>query len=185
MQKKNSGKAGVAKPISLQALEQRYLLDAAAVSTLADAATDTAPDTDLSEAIQQLPEFAGVSNSDQRSESETPDFLDVGPLPQTNELVFIDKGVSNVEELITGISPTASVYFIDTATDGVEQVTEILANYSDVDAIHIISHGEQGSLRLGSSVLNTDSMSDEYATCLLYTSPSPRDKRQSRMPSSA
>ena len=27
--------------------------------------------------------------------------------------------------------------------------------------------------------------SDLYATCLLYTSPSPRDKRQSRMPSSA
>ena len=26
---------------------------------------------------------------------------------------------------------------------------------------------------------------DERATCLLYTSPSPRDKRQSRMPSSA
>ena len=25
----------------------------------------------------------------------------------------------------------------------------------------------------------------EYETCLLYTSPSPRDKRQSRMPSSA
>ena len=26
---------------------------------------------------------------------------------------------------------------------------------------------------------------DEYVACLLYTSPSPRDKRQSRMPSSA
>ena len=26
---------------------------------------------------------------------------------------------------------------------------------------------------------------DSYYTCLLYTSPSPRDKRQSRMPSSA
>ena len=26
---------------------------------------------------------------------------------------------------------------------------------------------------------------DAYCTCLLYTSPSPRDKRQSRMPSSA
>ena len=25
----------------------------------------------------------------------------------------------------------------------------------------------------------------EYSNCLLYTSPSPRDKRQSRMPSSA
>ena len=26
---------------------------------------------------------------------------------------------------------------------------------------------------------------DEFSSCLLYTSPSPRDKRQSRMPSSA
>ena len=26
---------------------------------------------------------------------------------------------------------------------------------------------------------------DTFSTCLLYTSPSPRDKRQSRMPSSA
>ena len=26
---------------------------------------------------------------------------------------------------------------------------------------------------------------DTYSTCLLYTSPSPRDKRQARMPSSA
>ena len=26
---------------------------------------------------------------------------------------------------------------------------------------------------------------EEYRSCLLYTSPSPRDKRQSRMPSSA
>ena len=28
-------------------------------------------------------------------------------------------------------------------------------------------------------------MEDKYGVCLLYTSPSPRDKRQSRMPSSA
>ena len=30
-----------------------------------------------------------------------------------------------------------------------------------------------------------DLMPDMFAACLLYTSPSPRDKRQSRMPSSA
>ena len=28
-------------------------------------------------------------------------------------------------------------------------------------------------------------LEDQYGRCLLYTSPSPRDKRQSRMPSSA
>ena len=31
---------------------------------------------------------------------------------------------------------------------------------------------------------NTNDLAEKY-TCLLYTSPSPRDKRQSRMPSSA
>ena len=43
------------------------------------------------------------------------------------------------------------------------------------------------------SLMNTNNVSNYYSenekeyylTCLLYTSPSPRDKRQSRMPSSA
>ena len=34
-------------------------------------------------------------------------------------------------------------------------------------------------------VVDDDRVSIEYGNCLLYTSPSPRDKRQSRMPSSA
>ena len=39
-------------------------------------------------------------------------------------------------------------------------------------------------LFFGVAAGNMDSMINRY-TCLLYTSPSPRDKRQSRMPSSA
>ena len=35
------------------------------------------------------------------------------------------------------------------------------------------------------SLLALSEMSDDPINCLLYTSPSPRDKRQSRMPSSA
>ena len=37
----------------------------------------------------------------------------------------------------------------------------------------------------GNGVLNSDGSFDISNACLLYTSPSPRDKRQSRMPSSA
>ena len=33
--------------------------------------------------------------------------------------------------------------------------------------------------------MESDDMEADYSDCLLYTSPSPRDKRQSRMPSSA
>ena len=35
------------------------------------------------------------------------------------------------------------------------------------------------------SILRAISSDEEFSDCLLYTSPSPRDKRQSRMPSSA
>ena len=40
-------------------------------------------------------------------------------------------------------------------------------------------------LPVASSQQTTPTLSNEVITCLLYTSPSPRDKRQSRMPSSA
>ena len=55
----------------------------------------------------------------------------------------------------------------------------------------MLSYG--GLLKQKYKILNLDdaedgnliNTSDEDKTCLLYTSPSPRDKRQSRMPSSA
>ena len=175
MQRKKIKKA-VAKPIAHQPLEQRVLLDAAAVATLADAANDGATDNTIDNALQQLPSFDGApaAQQDDSSSSEFPgsDFVDdaflVGPLLQTREIFFIDTGVSNYEDLISEISPSASIFLIDTATDGVEQIREILANnYADVDAIHIISHGDQGRLNLGSSVLTTDSISGEYADDLI------------------
>ena len=44
-------------------------------------------------------------------------------------------------------------------------------------------HGVGTSFHSGLIIPHYDT--EQYATCLLYTSPSPRDKRQSRMPSSA
>ena len=38
---------------------------------------------------------------------------------------------------------------------------------------------------IGSATITMHNLSDEYISCLLYTSPSPRDRQKSRMPSSA
>ena len=40
---------------------------------------------------------------------------------------------------------------------------DVLRDRSDIDALHIVSHGDQGSLELGSSVLNQNTMESEYA----------------------
>ena len=44
---------------------------------------------------------------------------------------------------------------------------------------------EVHGIKRRSSSFNTGRIDHLYQDCLLYTSPSPRDKRQSRMPSSA
>ena len=52
--------------------------------------------------------------------------------------------------------------------------------------VHSRSNGPVKELvALGAKETNTPAECAENMDCLLYTSPSPRDKRQSRMPSSA
>ena len=54
-------------------------------------------------------------------------------------------------------------------------------DYSDQDANHLLLY--RNDKLVGYSRVFPPGI--KYKTCLLYTSPSPRDKRQSRMPSSA
>ena len=61
------------------------------------------------------------------------------------------------------INPAAQVVFIDAGSDGIEQLADILSNVDILDALHIISHGEQGQLNLGTSALYEQTMSGEYS----------------------
>ena len=60
---------------------------------------------------------------------------------------------------------------------------EITVNVVDADRITEVCAFAKDEL--GFDYLIDISSLDHYGDCLLYTSPSPRDKRQSRMPSSA
>ena len=56
------------------------------------------------------------------------------------------------------------------------------ANFNDNDELY--SQNKVVEMSQGCDGILT-SLTDKMDACLLYTSPSPRDKRQSRMPSSA
>ena len=74
----------------------------------------------------------------------------------------------------------------DDSTDG-----EKLAKFmGEVDWSYLKPHYERGSLFFVDAAVEMTEVGEAMAkddadACLLYTSPSPRDKRQSRMPSSA
>ena len=84
------------------------------------------------------------------------------------ELVLIDAGVQDGEQLLASLLESKSesafeIRFLEADSDGVQQISEILssANY-DYDAIHILSHGDEGQVALGNTVLSADNLS-EYA----------------------
>jgi hypothetical protein len=84
---------------------------------------------------------------------------------QRKDIVFIDPTVENYESLAAGIKPGTEVIVLDSARDGVEQITEILAGRSDIDSLQILSHGGSGSLHLGAARLSSESI-DNYKTQL-------------------
>jgi hypothetical protein len=77
------------------------------------------------------------------------------------QIVVIDPTVEDYQSLAPSAEPRKEIFILDRAGDGVEQITELLASYTDLDAVHIVSHGGPGNLQLGSIQLNSDNL-DEY-----------------------
>ncbi|MCF2147132.1 DUF4347 domain-containing protein [Desmonostoc muscorum LEGE 12446] len=86
---------------------------------------------------------------------------------QSHDLVFIDSAsVQNYQTLISAIDPLAEIIFLDAKRDGVQQITDALAQHQGISSIHIVSHGSSGSLQLGSGVLNKNNL-ENYQDSLL------------------
>ncbi len=84
-------------------------------------------------------------------------------IKEVKSLVFIDTSVKDYHALLKDIDPNSTVILLDPTKDGVQQMVNVVSKYDSIDAIHIISHGGTGQLKLGSAVLNQASIQDMYA----------------------
>ena len=85
----------------------------------------------------------------------------------TSSLVFIDSTVEDIETLTENISISGAteVIVLDSDRDELLQIGEHLSNYEDLNAVHIVSHGESGQLSFGNATLNSDTL-PEYKEVL-------------------
>ena len=139
---------------SYRALEQRIAFDAAAVVTADEvvrdqsgpAAADAGYVPEQAAADAALAEAAGARSS-----------------PQTAQvIVFVDSAVSDISSYLSGLDASAEIVLLQPDSDGVEQIAAALAGHSDIDAIHIISHGSEGQIQLGNATLSAVSMQGEH-----------------------
>jgi Ca2+-binding RTX toxin-like protein len=81
----------------------------------------------------------------------------------THGLVFIDSTVDDYESLRAGVLPGLEVFILNPAQDGVEQISNILSDWSGLSSLHLVSHGTPGSLQLGAAQLSLETL-DGYSS---------------------
>ncbi|MFD0916414.1 tandem-95 repeat protein [Pseudahrensia aquimaris] len=152
------------KPL-MRALEPRILLDAATVETALDIAGQAAHSQladdymATSHAVQDETDgaAAGVKDFERSGESVA---------SERREIVFIDAGVPDQEDLISALEPGAQVVMIEAGRDGVEQIAQALEGAVSYDAVHIFAHGSAGSLQLGDGELTAATITGQYRETL-------------------
>ena len=65
-----------------------------------------------------------------------------------------------MDTLVTAIPEGSEIYFIDSASDGFDQIAGLLDGRDNIDAIHIIGHGRAGEVLLGTASLSSASLTE-------------------------
>ena len=104
------------------------------------------------------------------------DSLDTSGDGATTELFVIDQSLSNSDELVADALAQSSdarqieVRYLNPDSDGLAQLTEILGSYSNLSALHLVTHGGDGELTVGATVLNSQTLSEQSETIISWRS---------------
>ncbi|MCU1717249.1 DUF4347 domain-containing protein [Pseudomonas sp. 5P_3.1_Bac2] len=127
----------------LMALEPRIMFDAS-VAVVAQ------------EAIQASAEPAKHSSSANTTQAGADG-------SQRNEVVFVDGQVGNAAGLIAGLPGNAEVVVLDPSKDGLQQMADYLKGREGLDAIHLLSHGADGTVQVGNVWLAQSNLAQHQA----------------------
>lgn len=154
----------------LAVLEQRLLMSATPAAVIAEAAVETPtvaePATDNTTAQESF----GPGTATALSTTSPDSGLVTGVQQTRTELVVIDPAADHHEQLVADLQAqserTFEILVLNPREDGIAQITDALQKLNDVSALHLVSHGEEGEILLGTSVLSQRTI-DRYAAELV------------------
>ena len=148
--------------ISYRVLEPRTAFDAALVVTAAEAIKDqVAAERSATEGAQHEAAAGDASHA-----ALSIALIDAAVPKTSNSVVFVDTSVSDYQQLLTDVPAGSDVVLIDGNKDGLHQIAKYLAGRSGIESVHILSHGSEANLYVGTSDLNVESMQTTYAADL-------------------
>jgi len=75
-----------------------------------------------------------------------------------SEILFIDAAVSDPNSLTSHLRPGVQVVRLESGQSGIAQMTQHLARYTQLRAVHIVSHGAPGAVMLGGQWVDADAL---------------------------
>lgn len=159
--------------LRLEELEDRIFLSASPLPVLVEqtAVLDTGDSpggtTGSADSTVESTSSTQSSQSSQIDDTATTDLAQ----ETTFELVFIDDSVADKQTLLDDLNREIAgreivVIELDFTQDGVDQITTALQQYQNVDAVHIVTHGDDGAVQLGNTWLDLTSL-DQHAPAML------------------
>ncbi|SMF51177.1 Cadherin-like, partial [Alteromonadaceae bacterium Bs31] len=153
--------------IVAEPLEARLLFSATADMVLLDDGLSDVDDlVTQAESIDLLDAFDIPLISEVEDSQDT--YLDEAPLTSPErqefdgELIFVDSSVEDKDALIEEIKSNSDsefqVFTLDANGNGLEQISLFLAQYAGVKSVHLLSHGDDAKLKLGTVWLNNDNI---------------------------
>ncbi|MFJ5318367.1 DUF4347 domain-containing protein, partial [Pectobacterium versatile] len=156
------------------ALEARMMFDGAVVATAtqADAAQNSSEAAQAANSTAHTTDDSQTHNNDQTQNGQgdhsitpddaTSDIAVAGEAPR-KEVVFIDTSLTDYQTLVNNVPSSIEVELFDGSKDGLSQLAQWAQNHNGYDAIHILSHGAEGEIQLGSLKLDSTTASARSA----------------------
>ena len=83
---------------------------------------------------------------------------------QTLEIAFVDAALEDYQQIVDDLlnndddNRNIEVVVLDRDRNGIDQITNTLQDRDNFDAVHVISHGNDGSIQLGNTTLDADTL---------------------------
>nr|WP_057927678.1 DUF4347 domain-containing protein [Burkholderia ambifaria] len=84
---------------------------------------------------------------------------EVGGQPTDHQVVFVNSNVTDYQTLVAGLPPGTQVVVLDATKDGLAQIEQYLQAHPGMSAIHLVSHGSDGEVQIGSTWLDQADLS--------------------------
>jgi hypothetical protein len=81
------------------------------------------------------------------------------------EVAFIDANVADLDQLVAGLREGVMPLVLHAGRPATEQMARALEGMSDLNAVHIIAHGQAGEIRFSAGALKRDNL-DDHADAL-------------------